>query len=168
VNGEGGPITFVLARAMAAATSARVALPGAHRLRATARGCVRSSRFSRFFAPSSSSRALLDSVIPSAPRVTRSPPPHTPRADASSSPLTRHRPRRAAPRRAAVAASPATSPLSSLPADAPSDPLAALAGVAVTRASDGARVSDLAELVARRAAATPSRATVVVFMRSFG
>lgn len=83
-------------------------------------------------------------------------------------PLSNDRPRRAAPRRAAVAAAPATSPLSSLPADAPSDPLAALAGVAVTRASDGTRVSDFAALVARRAAATPSRRTAVVFMRSFG
>jgi hypothetical protein len=46
--------------------------------------------------------------------------------------------------------------------------VAALAGVAVTRASDGPLVSDFAALAARRAAATPSRRTAVVFMRSFG
>ena len=46
--------------------------------------------------------------------------------------------------------------------------VAALAGVAVTRASDGTLVSDFAALAARRAAATPSRRTAVVFMRSFG
>ena len=38
----------------------------------------------------------------------------------------------------------------------------------VRRLPDGTRVSDFAALVARRAAATPSRRTAVVFMRSFG
>jgi len=156
---------------MAAATSACVALPAARRLRASARGCVRPSSLSRAFAPSSSSPAP-DKTLPSREQhhVSRArAPPRVPRADASSSPSPPNdRPRRAAPRRAAVAAAPATSPLSSLPADAPSDPVAALAGVAVTRASDGTLVSDFAALAARRAAATPSRRTAVVFMRSFG
>jgi hypothetical protein len=40
--------------------------------------------------------------------------------------------------------------------------------VAVTRASDGTRVSDFAELVSRRGAASPTRKTLVFFMRSFG
>lgn len=65
-------------------------------------------------------------------------------------------------RAASAAAVPATSPLSQLPADAPSDPHAALRGTMVHRAVDGVLV-DLADQFG-----TPGERSVVVFMRSFG
>ena len=65
--------------------------------------------------------------------------------------------------RAAPTASISTSPLSDIPADAPSDPFAALQGALVHHAPTG----DLVDLGARLDA-SPGKTTVVAFMRSFG
>jgi len=65
--------------------------------------------------------------------------------------------------RAAPTASISTSPLSDTPADAPSDPFAALQGALVHHAPTG----DLVDLGARLDA-SPGKTTVVAFMRSFG
>jgi len=61
-------------------------------------------------------------------------------------------------------ASISTSPLSDTPADAPSDPLAALQGALVHHAPTG----DLVDLGARLSETSPGKVTVVAFMRSFG
>mmetsp|Transcript_1966 Transcript_1966/g.8252 ORF Transcript_1966/g.8252 Transcript_1966/m.8252 type:complete len:100 (-) Transcript_1966:1150-1449(-) len=66
--------------------------------------------------------------------------------------------------RAAPTASISTSPLSDTPADAPSDPLAALQGALVHHAPTG----DLVDLGARLSETSPGKVTVVAFMRSFG
>ena len=90
---------------------------------------------------------------------------HLPRAPFASPHGRRGRaPSRASVRaRAAPTASISTSPLSDTPADAPSDPLAALQGALVHHAPTG----DLVDLGARLDA-SPGKTTVVAFMRSFG
>ena len=76
---------------------------------------------------------------------------------------TRTRLGESAARAGSPTASISTSPLSDTPADAPSDPLAALQGALVHHAPTG----DLVDLGARLDA-SPGKTTVVAFMRSFG
>jgi hypothetical protein len=141
-------------------------------LASAAHAAVRSrvaSRCDRFLSPSPRApppaRAAADDRDASASRASTCP--------TKISRLTSRSPRRRSGRapsrasvraRAAPTASISTSPLSDTPADAPSDPLAALQGALVHHAPTG----DLVDLGARLSETSPGKVTVVAFMRSFG
>lgn len=123
--------------------------------RAIPPAALRPRTISRRFAPADIPPSLSRRLRPPlAPR------PSTCRVTHPSSTASRRSPR--VWRAASAAAVPATSPLSQLPADAPSDPHAVLRGTMVHRAVDGVLV-DLADQFG-----TPGERSVVVFMRSFG
>lgn len=147
--------------AFAVGVGARGDLAAGLRARVSPRRCAALRR------PRAPRSRLASSFLVTAPRHVT----HHSASPSTPPPPLRRRPSRPAPR--SPAASPpratafaaASSPLSAPPADAPLDPLAALSGVSVVRASDGAIVDAATVALAPTA---PGRPVVAYFMRSFG